>query len=114
MKLTHFIAAGLLMVGIGVSTEASAQRWDGQGRSQEYRGDRGDRNWNRGDNRRWDRGDNRRWDRRDNRRWDRHRGWDRGRHHGWDRRWDRRGYGWNGGRHCRTVWRYGQRYRVCR
>ena len=105
MKLTHFIAAGLLMAGIGVSSEASAQRWDGQGG--EWRGDRGDRHWNGRDNRRWDRDDRRRWDRR-------HYGWDRGRHHGWDRRWDRRGYGWNGGRHCRTVWRYVQRYRVCR
>lgn len=107
MKLTQFIAAGLLMAGIGVSSEASAQRWDGY--SQQYRGDRG-----------WDRRDDRHWDRRDDRRWDR-------RHRGWDNRWDRRGdrrwgrydrgrhYGWRNGRgDCRTVWRYGERYRICR
>lgn len=107
MKLTHFIAAGLLMVGIGASSEASAQRWDGY--SQNYRGDRDGRGWDRRDDRRWDRRDNRRWDRR-------HRGWDRGHHRGWNRGWDRgRQYGWRNGRgDCRTVWRYGERYRICR
>lgn len=106
MKLTHCIATGLMMAGIGVSTEASAQPRHGHGH--DWRGDRGDRHWNGRDDRRWDRRDHRRWDR------GRHRGWDRGRHGGWDRRWDRRGWGWNGGRQCRTVWRYGERYRICR
>ena len=61
MKIIHLIAAGLMVAGIGVSTEASAQG---------YRGDRYD---HRGD---------RRDDRRDYR--DHHRGYDRHRGYGWN------------------------------
>lgn len=95
MKITHMLAAALMVAGIGVSTEASAQRYDG-GYNQEVRYDRHDR----------DRRDDRRWDRRDDRRdrnWGRH---DRGRHNGW--RGDR------GRNHCRIVYRHGNRYTVCR
>lgn len=46
MKITHFIAAGLMIAGLGVSTAASAQ---------DYRGDRYDRR----DDRRDYRGDHR-------------------------------------------------------
>lgn len=104
MKLTHFIAAGLLLAGVGVSTEASAQRYDGY--SKDYRGDRG-----------WDRRDDRRWDRRDGRRWDRgYRGYNRSYNRGWHRGWDRgRRYDWRNHRgDCWIVWRHGERYRICR
>lgn len=106
MKFTHIIAAGLMLAGVGVSTQATAQpgprhhergpdRGPGHDRGRDWRGDRHDR-WDRHDNRRWDRHDRR------DRRWGRH---DRGRH-----------YGWRGGnrRDCRIVYRYGQRQRICR
>lgn len=107
MKITHLIAAALMVAGIGAAPEASAQRYDGGGYAQDIRYDRHDR-----DDRRWDRRDDRRWDRRDNRRWDRrgNRGWsqrDNGRHLGW-----RNGRG--GRDNCRLVYRNGNRYTVCR
>ena len=97
MKITHLLAAALMVVGVGATTEASAQRYD-RGYSQDVRYDRHDR-------------DDRRWDRRDDRRYDRgNRGWahrDNGRHNGW-----RNGRG--GRNSCRIVYRHGNRYTVCR
>ncbi len=104
MKITYMFAAALMMAGIGVSTEASAQRYDGA-YNQEVQYDRHAR-----DDRRDDRHDDRRdgrWDRHDDRRdrnWDRH---DRGNHYGW-RNNDR------GRKDCRAVYRHGHRYTVCR
>ena len=99
MKILHFVAAALLFVGIGVSTQASAQRYDG------YSQYRGDSRYSQRDNRRYDRGDRRydhRYDRRDARRWNRHD--------------NRRGYGWRNNRRsdCRIVYRHHRRYTVCR
>ena len=74
MKITHLIAAALMVAGIGAAPEASAQRYDGGAYAQDIRYDRNDR-----DDRRWDRRD----DRRDNRR-----DWRSDRRH--DRRDDRR------------------------
>jgi hypothetical protein len=91
MKIAHLFAAALMVAGVGVSAEASAQRYDG-GYNQDIRYDRGDRHdhYDRRDGR-YDRHDNRRWDRRDRRNW--------------------RG---NRGRNCRIVYRHHQRYTVCR
>ena len=65
---------------------------------------------------RWDRDDNRRsYNRGQTTRRDRYRG-HRGRH-GYNRHLNRgRHHGWRNSRYrsCRTVWRYGQRHRVCR
>lgn len=110
MRYVQIIAAGLLLAGVGVSTEAAAQPGPrhgqhdrgpdrGPGRDRDWRGDRHDRHdrWDRRDDRRWDRHDNRR-----DRRWGRH---DRGNHYGWRN---------NHRRDCRIVWRHGQRQRVCR
>ncbi|MEG3086498.1 hypothetical protein [Sphingomonas sp. PB4P5] len=99
MKFTHLIAAALMMAGIGVSTEASAQRHDGYSQN------------DRRDDVRNDRRDNRRYDRRDNRRYDRH---DNRRN---DRRWRNNGrhYGWNNNRRpCRVIYRNHRRVTVCR
>jgi hypothetical protein len=105
MKITHLIAAALMVFGIGATTEASAQRYDGA-YSQEIRYDRNDRD--RRNDRRWDRRDDRRWDRRDDRRGNR----------GWSQRNNGRHYGWRNGRggrnNCRLVYRHGNRYTVCR
>ena len=98
MKITHMLAAALMVAGIGAAPQASAQRYD-NGYNQEVRYDRDGR-----DDRRWDRRDDRRWDRRDNRR-------------GWQQRNNGRHYGWrNGGgrNNCRVVYRHGDRYTVCR
>lgn len=44
MKLTHLIAAGLMVAGLGVSTAASAQDYRGDGPRYDHRyDDRGDR-----------------------------------------------------------------------
>lgn len=84
MKLTHLIAAGLLLSGLGVSSAASAQ--DHRDDRYEQRGDRGrDRHDHRGDDRR-------------------HYGWERGDRHGWNG---------PRGRHCRTEWRHHRRVTVC-
>lgn len=99
MKILHFVAAALLFVGIGVSTEASAQRYDGYS---QYRGDnRIDRRDDRRFDRRYDRHD-RRYNRRDARRWNRYD--------------NHRGYGWRNNRRgdCRIVYRNHRRYTVCR
>jgi len=56
MKITHLIAAGLMIAGLGVSTTAASaqghrddRRYEQRGdRGFGHRGDRGDRNW-RGD-----------------------------------------------------------------
>lgn len=77
MKLTHLIAAGLMVTGLTVSTAASAQN---------YRGDR------------YDQRDHRRDDRRDDRRYDR--GHDRGRYYGRDRHRNRCHTEW---RHHRQI-----------
>lgn len=61
MKITHLIAAATMIVGLGISTAASAQ---------DYRGNRSGR---------YDRLDDRRYDHRDDRR---HYGQDRGRRYG--------------------------------
>ena len=96
MKITHLIAAGLMVAGLGVGTTAAS--------AQEYRGDRGyDHRDDRGYDHRGDRRDDRRYDRSDYRDQGRHYGWDRGRHHGWNRH----------GRDCRTTWRYHRRVTVC-
>lgn len=100
MKITHMFAAALLMAGIGVSTEASAQRYDG-GPNQDLRYDRQDHNDH--NDRRWDR----RYDRHDD-----HRD-----HRDWSNRGNDRSYGWRGDRgrsDCRAVYRHGHRYTVCR
>ena len=95
MKIAHLFAAALMVAGIGVSAEASAQRYDGGASIQDVRYDRGDRH----DNRRFDRRDDRRFDRGDNRRWSRH---------------DNR-RGWNNRRNnCRVVYRHHRRVTVCR
>jgi hypothetical protein len=93
MKIAHLFAAALMVAGIGVSAEASAQRYDG-GYNQDIRYDRGDRHdrYDRRDGRRYDRHDNRRWDRRDRRNW----------------------RGNRGRNNCRIVYRHHQRYTVCR
>ena len=84
MKITHLIAAGLMVAGLGVtSTAASAQ---------DYRGDRG---YDHRDDRRYDHRDDRRYDRRDYR--------DHGRHYGWN----------NHQRRCHTEWRHHRRVTVC-
>ena len=104
MKLTQIIAAGLLMAGVGVSTEASAQ--PGRGYEQNHRGDRDGRWDNRGDR-------DGRWDRRDDRRdWRRNR-----RDHRWGRHDNGNHYGWRNNRNCRDcriVYRHGQRVQICR
>ncbi|WCM26125.1 hypothetical protein NDN01_19240 [Sphingomonas sp. QA11] len=89
MKISIMLAAaGLAVASMGVSTAAVAQNRNH------------DRDGYRDGHR--DRGGYR--DRRH---------YDRGRHNGYDRRhYGRRHYGWN--RHCRTIWRYGHRVRVCR
>lgn len=102
MKFTHLIAAGLMLAGVGMSTEAAAQ--PGPRHGHHDRGPGADREWRGDRDGRWDRRDTRRWDRHDrrDRRWGRH---DRGNHYGWR----------NGNRRdCRIVWRYGERRRVCR
>ncbi|MFA6117542.1 MAG: hypothetical protein WC729_26360 [Sphingomonas sp.] len=94
MKITTLLAAaGIAVASMGVSTSATAQSW-GHDRDSYRDGDR-DRDGYRN---------------RDGYR-DRDRYRDRGRHYGYDRRH----YGWNRHRnHCRTIWRYGHRVRVCR
>lgn len=84
MKLTHLIAAGLMIAGLGVSSTAAT--------AQDYRGDRGyDHRGDRGYDHRGDRGD---------------RNW---RNHGRGR-----GPGWNNHRRCYTEWRHHRRVTVCR
>lgn len=73
MKLTHLIAAGLMVTGLTVSTAASAQ---------DYRGNRYDHRGDRHDDRRYERGH------------------DRGRHYGRDRHRNRCHIEW---RHHRQV-----------
>lgn len=91
MKITTMLgAAGLAIAAMGISTGASAQGWDHQGRDG-YR-----------DHGRHDRYD--RYDRHDRDGRYRHYGWDRGRHYGWDRH----------PRRCWTEWRYHHRVRICR
>ena len=104
MKITHLFAAALMVAGIGVSTDASAQRYDGNRYEQN---DRGNRGYDRREDRRYDRRDYRRDDRRgfrgyrhDNRRWDR------------GNRWGRNN-GWRGNNRCRIVYRHHRRYTVC-
>ena len=58
MKLAHIFAAALMVAGVGVSADASAQRHDGPG--QEMRHDRGDRHdMRRGNDRHWGNNDRR-------------------------------------------------------
>ena len=92
MKITHLIAAGLMVAGLGVSSTAAS--------AQDYRGDRGyDQRYDRHDDRRDDRG----YDRRDDRGYDRRDYREHGRH-----------YGWNGHqRRCTTQWRHHRRVTVC-
>ncbi|MFC3580285.1 hypothetical protein [Sphingomonas hylomeconis] len=109
MKFTHLIAAALMFVGIGVSTEASAQRHDGYSQIDRRDGFRDDRRGDRRDYRR----DDRRYDRHDNRRNDRR--WrNNGRHNGWNN--NRRHNGWNNNnrRPCRVIYRNHRRVTVCR
>ena len=109
MKITHIVAAALMVAGIGMSGAASAQMNNG---SYQQRTD------HRGGGIRDDRGqhDDRRnmRDRRDDRRSygrDDRRGWNTGRRaYGRD---DRRGWG-HGRQHCRTEWRHQRRVRICR
>ncbi|MEN2787584.1 hypothetical protein ACFOKI_02800 [Sphingomonas qilianensis] len=96
MKFTHLIAAALMMAGIGISTEASAQRHDGYSQINRRDDVRNDRR----DDRRYDRRDNRRFDRHDNRRWRTN-----GRHRGWNN---------NNRRPCRVIYRNQRRVTVCR
>ena len=96
MKISIMLAAaGLAVASMGVSASASAQSW-GNGRDG-YRSGHNDRD---------------RYRDRDRRHYDNGRHYDRGRHDDRGGRYDRRSYGWN--RHCRTIWRYGHRVRVCR
>lgn len=94
MKITTmFAAAGLVVASMGVSTTAMAQNRD-HGRDGYRDGDRGRDGYR----------DRDRYRDRDGYR-------DRGRHYGNDRRHN----GWGRHRtHCRTIWRYGHRVRVCR
>jgi len=89
MKMTKmFIAAGIMLAGIGTTGAASAQRYDD--------GRYGRSSWV-DQSRYYDRGDDRRYDRRDR---GRHYGWDRGRGHGRDR--------------CYQDWHHGRRVLICR
>lgn len=98
MKITHIVAAALMVAGIGVSGAASAQMNTGPYAP-------------RGEHRM----DHRGGDMRDDHGQREHRGDMR------DRRDDRRSYGrndrrgWNHGRQqCRTEWRHHRRVRICR
>jgi len=96
MKSLKFAAAlGLMVAGVGISTEATAQRYDNHHGNYDRRDGRGDhRDWR--DGRRGNYGHDR--------------GYGYGRGYG-------RGYGyhggWRGGRDCRTTWRYHRRVTVC-
>ena len=99
MKITHLIAAGLMVAGLGVTTTAAS--------AQDYRDYRGyDQRYDRGDDRRYDQRDDRDYNRRDDRGYDH----DRGRHYGWDRG---RHNGWNNRQRCHAEWRYHRRVTVC-
>lgn len=87
MKLTHLIAAGLMIAGLGVSSTAASAQGPRDDRRFEQRGDRGDRRIDH----RGDRGD---------RNWRGHRG--------------NRGPRWNNHRRCRTEWRHHRRVQICR
>ncbi|MEG3175688.1 hypothetical protein U1872_05565 [Sphingomonas sp. RB3P16] len=60
MKLTHLIAAGLMIAGIGVSSTAASAQGRHDDRRYEQRDHRGDRGWH-GDRRYNDRGRHRGW-----------------------------------------------------
>lgn len=100
MKITTMLAAaGLAAASLGISTNASAQSWGGN--RDGYRDNHRDRGDYRGHDGYRDR----------DRGYRNGRHYDRGRHYGWDR-----GRRWNSryDRHCRTIWRYGHRVRICR
>jgi hypothetical protein len=109
MKLLHLaIAAAVPLAGLIAGT-AQSQDWQyGNQYDRSRDNDRGYGRHDRDDDQ-YDRGD----------RWDRGR-WDRESHRRNYREYRRRDYGYSndygyrsGNRHCRTVWRYGHRERVC-
>jgi hypothetical protein len=98
MKSLKIAAAlGLMVAGVGISTEATAQRYDGYRHGYDHR------------------------DYRDGRRGyyghDRGYGYGRGGYYGRGYGYHRGGYGyrggWRGGRDCRTTWRYHRPVTVC-
>ena len=100
MKITHIIAAGLLVAGLGTGASAQSHQRDDhragysqqdRGEHREIRRDRDDRRSYHSREYRHDRG--------------RHYGEVRGRHYGWNRHHRVR---------CTTTWRHHQRVRICR